>query len=333
MQVSLSPAKTRLTQTAAAHTHKMQQAACVSSPAQVTPAADFPEPALLSRKPARYNIQLNAQLTAIQQAEDYLQGLEGVLLHYRHTKGQPGSPSRDTAALQQQLAQRLQRSAGTVDRQLNISLTRDSQVHFSLGFPREVFSQPQGETLIFAAGKGYKQLAAVTLPEAASPRQILAHLNASLGKFGIHGEFSPRGECLFTADESRWDTLKGSLRVRGEGIHFPADSFTLLSPVSQASPVDSLQQLTGQWDKHARREVEQVLHHITHQQTTLRQHKASVTERIREMSPALTTQHVQQTAQGVGQQLASSRNHFEQLARSLAAQANIPQATVRHLLG
>lgn len=329
MQVSLSPTKTHLTQTAAARTNKMQQAARVSTPAKVT-TPDFPEPALLSRKPARYNTQLNAQLTAIQQAEDYLQNLEGVLLHYRHTKGQAGARP---AELQQQLTQRFQQSAGTVDRQLNVTLTQASQIQFSLGFPSELFFQPQGETLIFAAGKGFNHLAAVTLPETSSPRQILAHLNTCLGKFGIHGEFGPKGECQFTANESQWDELKGSLRVRGEGVHFPADSFTLLSPMTQASPVDNLQQLTGMWNNVARREVEQALHHITHQQTTLRQHKASVTVRIREMSPALTTQHVQQTAQGLARQLATSRNHFEQLAQALAAQANIPQATVRHLLG
>lgn len=45
----------------------------------------FPESALLSRRPMRYNVQLNQQLTAVQQADSYLAQTETQLLQVRQS--------------------------------------------------------------------------------------------------------------------------------------------------------------------------------------------------------------------------------------------------------
>lgn len=79
----------------------------VASTHRATPA--FPEAALLSRRPLRYNVQLNQQLTAVQQADNYLSEAETQLLVLRHQNG--STPS----GLSTLLHQRGQLSGGTID--------------------------------------------------------------------------------------------------------------------------------------------------------------------------------------------------------------------------
>lgn len=297
----------------------------VASLHRATPA--FPEAALLSRRPLRYNVQLNQQLTAVQQADNYLSEAETQLLVLRHQNG--STPS----GLNTLLHQRGQLSGGTVDRNFNITLQQKSQVNFTLPGVEKLLEQPQGETLVFQLGGGQRELTAVTLPAQSSPRQTLAHLNVGLGRLGINATLAPEGKVAFQVDEARWARVSQHLSVRGEGQHFPADAFTLLAPQAETSREDEISQLTTRWERGDGKKLQQTLDQITRERSKLHFHQDRVATRIQDMSTAYTPGEALETARALGDALAGSGKQFGLLSQALAAQGNVHQVTVKNLLG
>lgn len=297
----------------------------VASPHRATPA--FPEAALLSRRPLRYNVQLNQQLTAVQQADNYLSEAETQLLVLRHQNG--STPS----GLNTLLHQRGQLSGGTVDRNFNITLQQKSQVNFTLPGVEKLLEQPQGETLVFQLGGGQRELTAVTLPAQSSPRQTLAHLNVGLGRLGINATLATEGSVAFQVDEARWARVSQHLSVRGEGQHFPADAFTLLAPQAETSREDEIGQLTTRWERGDGKKLQQTLDQITRERSKLHFHQDRVATRIQDMSTAYTPGEALETARALGDALAVSGKQFGLLSQALAAQGNVHQVTVKNLLG
>lgn len=303
------------------------------APARLAPVAheaqptSFPEHALLSRRPVRYNIQLNQQLTTLQQADKYLADTETLLLNYRHQ----GSKRGDTRALQQHIHQRAALSGGTIDRQLTATLQHTARISFTVPESGALLNNPQGETLLFALGEGKAQLAAVTLPPQATQAQTLAHLNTALGKFGIHAQATD-GQCRFQVDESRWEAVSQSLRVRGEGKRFAQDAWTVLNARAEQDPVSRLQQLVEKPEKGALARLEKVIDHISHQRIQLRKHHTRVTARIDDMATGLTRPQALATAETLGRRLAEGNKNYRSMAESLTAQANIHLATVKNIL-
>lgn len=297
----------------------------VASTHRATPA--FPEAALLSRRPLRYNVQLNQQLTAVQQADNYLSEAETQLLLLRHQNG--STPS----GLNTLLHQRGQLSGGTIDRNFNITLQQKSQVNFTLPGVEKLLEQPQGETLVFQLGGGQRELTAVTLPAQSSPRQILAHLNVGLGRLGINATLAPEGNVAFQVDEARWARVSQHLSVRGEGQHFPADAFTLLAPQAETSREDEISQLTTRWERGDGKKLQQTLDQITRERSKLHFHQDRVATRIQDMSTVYTPGEALETARALGDALAGSGKQFGLLTQALAAQGNVHQVTVKNLLG
>lgn len=93
---------------------------------------DYPPHRLLPR-PQRYSVQLNDQLTTLQQADHYLGQLEQHLLDYRHASRRGGQTQQQKGAeLTQWLDKRTALSGGAVDRQLRPVLQRRSAGDLSL---------------------------------------------------------------------------------------------------------------------------------------------------------------------------------------------------------
>lgn len=297
----------------------------VATPNRAT--APFPEAALLSRRPLRYNVQLNQQLTAVQQADNYLSETETQLLVLRHQNG--SAPS----GLNTLLNQRGKLSGGTIDRNFNITLQQKSQVTFTLPGVEKLLEQPQGETLVFQLGGGQRELTAVALPEQASPSQILAHLNVGLGRLGINATLAPEGKVAFQVDEARWSRVSQHLSVRGEGQHFPADAFTLLAPQAETSREDEISQLALRWERGDSKKLQQTLDQITRERSKLHFHQDRVSTRIQDMSTVYTPGEALETARALGDALAGSGKQFGLLTQALAAQGNVHQVTVKNLLG
>ncbi|ATF93756.1 Uncharacterised protein [Cedecea neteri] len=294
----------------------------------------FPEAALLSTRPLRYNVQLNQQLTAVQQADSYLSSAETQLLQLRHAANQ-GKGQAQAEGLERLLARRDQLSGGTIDRQFNIRLQSQSQVNFTLPGSEKILTSPGGETLVFMLGGAKRELAAVALPEEGSPRTVLTRLNVGLGRMGIHASLDRSGQVNFSVDESRWEQVSLQLSVRGEGHNFPSDAFTLLSAQPEKAQHEALVQLAARPDssRDGQLRLQQALEQITLQRGALRAHQDRVRSRIDEMATPYSPQQAQDTAQALGSVLEKSGDSFSTLNRALGAQANVQLATVKNLLG
>ncbi|MNS25587.1 hypothetical protein D3C72_574840 [compost metagenome] len=173
----------------------------------------------------------------------------------------------------------------------------------------------------------------MALPEQASPRQILAHLNVGLGRLGINATLAPEGKVAFQVDEARWSRVSQHLSVRGEGQHFPADAFTLLAPQAETSREDEISQLALRWERGDSKKLQQTLDQITRERSKLHFHQDRVSTRIQDMSTVYTPGEALETARALGDALAGSGKQFGLLTQALAAQGNVHQVTVKNLLG
>ena len=61
-------------------------------------ASDYPASPLITTRPQRYSVQLNDQLTTLQQADHYLGQLEQHLLDYRHASRRGGQAQQQKGA-------------------------------------------------------------------------------------------------------------------------------------------------------------------------------------------------------------------------------------------
>ena len=292
----------------------------------------FPEAALLSRRPLRYNVQLNQQLTAVQQADDYLARTETRLLLLRQAAGQE-ERNRQSSGLQTHLSERSRLSGGTVDCQLNVALERQNSVSFSVSGMDKLLSDPGAETLLFALGGRERQLAAVTLPPEGLPGQVLTRLNTGLGRFGIHASRDAVGQLAFQVAESEWERVSQHLSVRGEGHNYPADAFTLLAPQRASDRVTLLTAPLARGEMPPAASAQTALNHITAQRSQLRQQQDRVALRISDMAVRFSPAQALETAAALGKTLASSGSHYATLSAALGAQANVHSATVKNLLG
>ncbi|MGL5700697.1 MAG: hypothetical protein ACRCYL_15955 [Kluyvera sp.] len=336
MQVGLKTAS--LTTSAPATTGRgsidaPQSVGRVNAPEVTSTRNAFPEAALLSRRPMRYNVQLNQQLTAVQQADNYLATAETKLLQLRQSASRGGDASAQANALHKHLARRTQLSGGTVDRHLTVSLEQKSTVNFTLPGSEKLLSQPGGETLVFSLGGRQRQMVAVALPQEATPRQTLTRLNVGLGRLGIHANQTGSGQLVFSVDESRWERVSQQLTVRGEGKNFPADAFTLLAPQAENASSDDMLSLPPRREREGMMKLQNTLEHITTQRSKLRQKQDRVTSRINDMATVYNPKQALETSRGLGEALARSGSSYSSLSQALGAQANVRLATVKNLLG
>ena len=304
----------------------------VSAPDAVSRSSAFPEAALLSRRPMRYNVQLNQQLTAVQQADSYLAKTETQLLQLRQSTARGGDASAQAQALQTHLARRTQLSGGTVDRHMTASLEQKSTVNFTLPGSEKLLSQSGGETLVFSLGGRQREMVAVALPEDATPRQTLIKLNVGLGRLGIHAT-QAGGQLTFSVDESRWERVSQQLTVRGEGKHYPADAFTLLAPQAESASSDEMLALSTRREREGQVKLQHTLDHITGQRSRLRQQQERVSARINDMATTYSPKQALETSRGLGEALARSGSSYTALSQTQATQANVRLATVKNLLG
>ncbi len=333
MQVSLKTASltTSAPATAGRGTIDAPQSVTRTSAPQSTPSRNsFPESALLSRRPMRYNVLLNQQLTAVQQADSYLAKTETQLLQLRQSAVRGGDVSTQSNALQKHLARRTELSGGTVDRHLSASLEQKTAVTFTLPGCEKLLSQPDGETLVFSLGGRQREMVAIALPEEATPRQTLTRLNVGLGRLGIHATQAGNGQLKFSVEEGRWERVSQQLTVRGEGRHFPADAFTLLAPQAESASSDEMQ-LT-RWEREGQTKLHAALEHITTQRSQLRQQQDRVSARISDMQTVFSPRQALETSRALGDALARSQD-FGALSQALGAQANVRLSTVKNLLG
>lgn len=293
----------------------------------------FPEAAILSRQPLRYNVQLNQQLTAVQQADNYLAQTEDKLMKLRHSAKGGRDIKQVSSELMKHLNDRPQLSGGTVDRQFNLRLQQSSKVNFSLPGLDKLVENPQGETLVFSLGGSKREIAAVTLPRQEHPKQVLRQMNLGLGRLGIYAQQGADGKTTFSVDEERWGRVSEYLSVRGEGQSFPSESFTMLTPKAEASQEDVLQQILTASKKDNGNSLHNAMDNITKQRSRLNYHQGKAANRISDLAPPMSAQQAQSTSQALGNLLAKSGSSYDSFTQALSAQGNVRLGTVKNLLG
>ncbi|MFS2221030.1 hypothetical protein [Pantoea sp. B65] len=299
--------------------------------------AGFPDQPLISAQPLRYNVQLNQQLTHVQQADHFLQRTEKQVLQLNHaiTRRAPIAEVQGQAeALQQLLTFRQQLSGGTVSRQLQVSLEARPQVKFTLRDGNTLLNNPQPEVLTFSLAGQKREVSAASLPAASSARQALLTLNQALGKWGIYGSLDSQRQVSFQVAEQDWARIDQHLSVKGGGERYPENQFFPVKPQMENGLEDDVQRFLKTPSVSTARQLlpclDNALTTLSQQRRGLQRSKAAVQMRIESMA----TFSGSDTAQAASRQLAQQLNHesFAQLTQALAAQANVHCATVRNVL-
>lgn len=296
----------------------------------------FPESPLISTRPLRYNVQLNQQLTSVQQADNFLSQVEGQLLQLRHSS-QSGRRSEliseAASTLQTLLSQRPGLSNGTVDRQLAVSLEQPAKVNFTLPAASRLLQSDEAETVIFSLAGQRREMVAVAFGQDTTPRQQVLKLNQGLGRFGIHARLDSQQQLTFSVDEKNWAQVSSQLSVRGEGKRF-SDSFTALLARPENAVSDALGQIAQapQNMRERQGEVQLALEQLTRQRSHLFAQHENVRKRIDEMDSHYPVSGALEHARALRQHLEGSADNFASVARAVGAQANLRSATVKNLL-
>lgn len=297
-------------------------------------AASFPDRPLISSEPLRYNVQLNQQLTAVQQADSFLLETEKRVLQLNHliTRRAAGSEvARQAENLQKLLAKREQLSAGTVDRQLQLSLQSKPTVNFSLHDGAGLLLNDRAELLTFSLSGRQRTISAAEL-DGSSPQQNLLRLNQALGKWGIHGQLTGR-QLNFQVDEQQWPDVSQHLSVQGGGERYPQGQFYPLKLQKENSLEETLQQIVGAPGRASSQlgSLEQSLETVTRQRRQLQATRTQVQQRIDSMA---TYQEGPVSALQASEHLAVQlrKADFSAVSQALAGQANVRGARVRNVL-
>lgn len=296
----------------------------------------FPDAPLISAQPLRYNVQLNQQLTRVQQADHFLQAAESQVLKVSHALSRRGDRQQalaQTGALQSLLAQRQALSGGSVNRQLQVTLEGKTQVNFQLRDGQALVSNSQPEVLTFSlAGQQQRDISAAAIAADSSPQQALISLNQALGKWGIHGKLDAQRDVQFQVDEQQWARVNQHLSVQGGGERYPHSQFFPVKPQAESTLEDDVARVLAnpaQLDS-LQPLLDSTLEQLTRQRKLLVRTKALVQQRVDSMAN-LSSSQANLTAQEVAQQM--SHGSFQGLADALNAQANLPRATVKNVLG
>ncbi|PKH25415.1 hypothetical protein CIG19_06180 [Enterobacterales bacterium CwR94] len=333
--------QTALTAPGSAGSQQVTRNVPVATPrVQNTPrpaATSFPEQPLISSQPLRYNVQLNKQLTQVQQAEHYLQGTEKLVLQLSSAitkRAGDTTIGQQAQQLNKWLDQRPERSGGTVDRQLQVNLEGKSRVSFTLRDGDALLKSRASEVLTFSLAGNKRDVSAASLDADSSPRQNLVRLNQALGKWGIHGALQqgPQGQNVaFEVDEQRWSRVSQHLSVQGNGQRYPEGQFYPVKPQASGALQDDIAALAKDPARAERvlPQLESALTTLSQQRGLIQRSKASVQARIQSMA-TFKEGNAMEASQQIGDQLQS--RDFATLAKAVGGQANVHAATVRNVL-
>ncbi|MEN0106508.1 MAG: hypothetical protein AAGC84_08790 [Pseudomonas sp.] len=339
-----------LTAITALDPQERRQAVLRDSPAPLASKAEpaaTPAPAAerTRSKGASFNLQLNQQLSSMQSAESYLDELSSRLRQLKLNLSREISAAQgaDKQGLQQAmqqvnqlLAERAERSGGTLDSTLKLRLNEPLRSRFSLnGLDSLGAIQDSGkETLLFSVGRQSSEPIAVVLDNGMSSEQVLRRFNVSLGQVGIRAELGQSGELKFSARESDWQTLKPQLAVQGEGKLFAKGSY---QPVQ--SDDDQLFNFPAEVSANSQRELRRVLDSVVAALDKVGAIRDQLSHRQQEIRDFLARQADNDEKQWAADYASSAFNmvnrspaSYAAVTQTVVAQANISRFAVVSLL-
>jgi len=309
---------------------QISDSARVASPPKRAEREEYPASPLIALRPQRYSVQLNDQLTVLQQADSYLSQLEKSLLNQRYANSAGGQRGESSAALVDLLANRAQRSAGRVDRQLLPVLQGEAQVTFHAPELAALLAN-DGEpvSLMFSVEAGHgRRLAAVSLDNPADTLNPVMQIKNALQRTGILPHYS-EGRWTFATAEADWPQIQRSFLVadaKGEharrlSLHANPASAEALSTALATGQRDALQNI-----------VQSVLNQVGEQRQRLASAQEKARQRMDVMARFPEAQSAEHASAALGQTLAWACHHYDTLAQAVNGQANFSGLTVQNLL-
>lgn len=331
MQVGLNT--TSLSASGAHNASVQQQAVAQNAPVhQKSPvtASDYPASPLIATRPQRYSVQLNDQITTLQQADHYLGQLEQQLLDYRHAARRGGQGLQEkSAALIQTLEKRTTLSGGAVDRQLKPVLQGEARVTFHAPELAQTVERKAAGTRMFSIFDGRQtRLSAVAVSDDTDDGQYQVQMSNALRRIGIQTHAS-QGVMAFSAAEAQWPQIAQTLSVHEEGAK-PA-AFTPIKTFAEPSLADELLQGVRQGAPSADG-VQQALDAIGDRRAQMATQQEKARQLIDGMARFPQTESAVQASKTLGGVLDNANHNYQVLMQAVNGQARLSGQTVRSLL-
>lgn len=287
---------------------------------------EYPASPLIATRPQRYSVQLNDQLTTLQQADHWLGQLERALVDYRHAGRRDAASGEDPAAtVQSLLDKRLALSGGAVDRQLQPVLQGQAQVSFQAPQLSQALAAGGPQKLLFSVQNGRKtMLSGLNIDEEADAGQAATKISTALRRVGVQ---PLKGQEGFITSEQHWAQLQSSFTVQRDG----AGQKIALSVTAHPAQADTLATAltTGQ---QTQRVVQETLSQISGQRQQLAAQQEKVRQRIDDMSRFAQSQSAVDASARLAGTLDEASHNYDVLAQAINGQANLSKLTVRSLL-
>lgn len=293
--------------------------------------SDYPASPLIATRPQRYSVQLNDQLTTLQQADHYLGQLEQQLLDYRHTARRGGQAQQQGMEISRMLEKRRGMSGGAVDRQLKPVLQGDARVTFhSPELARMLQDSSPGSRMFSVFDGRQTQLSAVVVGDDLAPGQYKTQMSNALRRVGVQVQ-ERQGRLTFSVTETQWPQIEKSLSMRTD-IDESAD-FVALKPVAEPSHVEALLQSLRQGGSRPQESLQQALDTISEQRAQMAVQQEKARQLIDSMSRFPQSDSAVQASETLGGVLDHANHNYLVLAQAVNGQARISSQTVRNLLG
>ncbi|ELU4765385.1 flagellar hook-associated protein [Escherichia coli] len=259
-------------------------------------ASEYPASPLITTRPQRYSVQLNDQLTTLQQADHYLGQLEQQLLDYRHSQ-RKGGQAQSSALMT-----------------------------FHSPDMANLVHNPTPGTRMFSVSDGRQtQLSAVMLSEDDSAGQYQTRLTNALRRVGVQLHQQADG-ISFSTTEKQWPDIERTLSVRTDG---DKSAFMPLKTFAEPSEADRLAQSLQQGGAG----ISQTLESINQQRAQMAVQQEKARQLIDGMSRFPQTENAVQASENLGGVLDSANHNYQVLLQAVNGQARISSQTVRNLLG
>ncbi|EJC8214192.1 hypothetical protein [Citrobacter freundii] len=294
-------------------------------------ASDYPASPLITTRPQRYSVQLNDQLTTLQQADHYLGQLEQHLLDYRHVSRRGGQTQQQKGAeLTQWLDKRTALSGGAVDRQLRPVLQGEARVTFHSPELAQMLQKNAISSRMFSVSDGRQtQHSAVVVGEDLDPGQYKMMMSNALRRVGVQVH-DQQGALTFSTTEKEWPQIEQTLSVRD--MDAKSSTFTPLKTFVDPSRSEELLQQLSQGSNRPQDALQQALDAIGDQRAQMAAQQEKARQLIDGMARFPQAESAVKASESLGGVLDHANHNYQVLAQAVNGQARLSSQTVRSLL-
>ncbi|MDM2943095.1 flagellar hook-associated protein [Citrobacter sp. Cm038] len=332
MQVGLNT--TSLSANGALNPSVQQHAVAQNAPVrQKLPAtaSDYPASPLITTRPQRYSVQLNDQLTTLQQADHYLGQLEQHLLDYRHAARRGGQAQQQKGAdLTQWLEKRSSLSGGAVDRQLRPVLQGEARVTFQSPDLVRMLQKNVSESRMFSVSDGRQtQLSAVVVGDDVESGQYKMMMSHALRRVGVQMH-EQQGMLNFSTTEKQWPQVEKTLSARD--VEAKSSTFTPLKTFADPSRAEELLQSLSRGNSRTPDAIQHALDAIGDQRAQMATQQEKARQLIDGMARFPQAESAVKASESLGGILDHANHNYQVLAQAVNGQARLSGQTVRSLL-